>query len=321
MNPIDLLVVGAVVFAAVSGIRAGFIATLYGLVSWIVSLIAAFALLSHVATLIDGLELVPEPASRAIAFVLVLLGAEAVFSLVGRFAIWPMVKVVHAFGPLAALDRLLGIIPSVLRMIVVLAVGLAALVVLPVGNDVRAAIDGSRFGRALVAEMAAIQPYIGELIGAEGGGLFVTRIDADQRAELDLPEGLVLEIDAVAEAQMVELVNEERRARGLVELVIDERLVEVARAHSREMFELGYFSHQSPNTGSPFDRMTNAGIEYQRAGENLAYAQSVAVAHRGLMDSPGHRENILRPEFTRIGVGVIAAGAYGRMFTQLFIRP
>jgi uncharacterized protein YkwD len=87
------------------------------------------------------------------------------------------------------------------------------------------------------------------------------------------------------------------------------------------MFTLKYFSHDSPVTGSPFDRIKGAGIIYSRAGENLAYAQSTAVAHRALMDSPGHRENILRPEFTRIGIGVINAGAFGRMFTQLFLTP
>jgi uncharacterized protein YkwD len=87
------------------------------------------------------------------------------------------------------------------------------------------------------------------------------------------------------------------------------------------MFRLKYFGHQSPANGSPFDRLAAAKITYTRAGENLAYAHSVAVAHRGLMDSPGHRENILRPEFTRVGIGVVSAGSYGRMFTQLFLAP
>ena len=94
-----------------------------------------------------------------------------------------------------------------------------------------------------------------------------------------------------------------------------------AREHSAEMFSLRYFGHISPVSGSPFDRLEAAGIAYSRAGENLAYAQSVAVAHRGLMQSEGHRENILRPEFTRIGIGVISAGPYGRMFTQMFLTP
>jgi uncharacterized protein YkwD len=59
------------------------------------------------------------------------------------------------------------------------------------------------------------------------------------------------------------------------------------------MFKLKYFSHDSPVASSPFDRLKAAGFSYLRAGENLADAQSVSVAHRALMDSPGHRENIL----------------------------
>ncbi len=87
------------------------------------------------------------------------------------------------------------------------------------------------------------------------------------------------------------------------------------------MFKLKYFGHVSPVTGTPFDRLARARITYTRAGENLVYAPSLAIAHRGLMESEGHRENILRPEFRRLGVGVVSAGAYGRMFVQVFLTP
>ena len=87
------------------------------------------------------------------------------------------------------------------------------------------------------------------------------------------------------------------------------------------MFRLKYFGHISPVTGSPFDRLKAAGIEYIRAGENLAYAQSVNIAHQGLMNSEAHRENILKPEYTKLGIGVMSAGLYGRMFAQLFLAP
>ena len=120
---------------------------------------------------------------------------------------------------------------------------------------------------------------------------------------------------------MFDLVNEERVNDGKQPLVWDDALLPIARAHSEEMFKLKYFSHQSPVNGSPFDRLKAAGVTYTRAGENLAYAQSVTIAHRGLMESEGHRENILRPEFTHIAIGVISAGPYGRMFTQMFVTP
>ena len=84
------------------------------------------------------------------------------------------------------------------------------------------------------------------------------------------------------------------------------------------MFEKGYFSHNSPEGKTPFDRIDTAQIQYKAAGENLAYAPSVEVAHEGLMNSPGHKENILRPEFGTLGVGVIDGGINGKMFCQEF---
>ena len=289
--------------------------------SWLLSLLLAFMLLGTASTLVIELSGIPAPAGRAIGFIVVLLAVEGAFALVGRAAVGPLVRIVHSSAPGRVLDRALGVIPSVLRALVVTSIGLAALVVLPVGNDVRNAIDGSRLGRALVSEVAAAQPYLGQLLGNDAGALFVTKVDADRRQELDLPAGLALEPDPQAEAQMLAFVNEERIGAGLQPLTLDQRLVPVARQHSEEMFRLRYFGHQSPVNGSPFDRLEAVGIRYSRAGENLAYAQSVAVAHRGLMASEGHRENILRPEFTRIGIGVVGAGPYGRMFTQVFLTP
>lgn len=321
MNPVDLLVVAVLALGIVGGIRAGFVATLYGLITWLLALVFAFALLSPAAKVVVDLTRMPAPAGRSIAFVIVLLLVEGVFSLIGRVAISPLIRLIHSTSVGRVLDRALGVVPSVLRALLITAIGLAALLVLPVGNDVRNAIDGSRLGRALVSEVAAAQPYLGRLLGGDAGTLFVTKVDADKRQDLDLPPDLAVEPDPQAEAQMIELVNEERVAVGLAPLTLDPRLVPVARQHSEEMFKLRYFGHESPVTGSPFDRLDAAGVRYSRAGENLAYAQSVAVAHRGLMQSEGHRANILRPEFTRIGIGVISAGPYGRMFTQMFITP
>jgi len=101
--------------------------------------------------------------------------------------------------------------------------------------------------------------------------------------------------------------------------VVDARLTQVARQHSEEMLRMGYFAHDSPALGSPFDRMARAGIRYKLAGENLALAPSVERAHVGLMNSPEHRDNILRPEFRKIGIGAVNGGLAGQMFTQDFI--
>ena len=321
MNAVDVLIVAALVLAIVTGIRAGFVATLYGLITWIVAIPVALLLQGPLGALLARIGLAA-PVARTLGFVLVLLLVESAFAAVGAIAVAPFVKRVHTDRVLGPADRALGVIPSMLRTLVIAAVALAAALVLPVGNDVRAAIDGSRIGQVLVEQVAAAQPALGALAGQdEGAPLFVTKLGADQSQKLELPDTLTLVPDPDAEAEMLRLLNAERTSRGLAALELDPRLVPIARQHSEEMFRLKYFGHQSPVSGSPFDRIAAAKIGYSRAGENLAYAQSVAVAHRGLMDSEGHRENMLRPEFTRVGIGVVSAGSYGRMFTQLFLTP
>jgi len=321
MNPIDLLLVAIMVLAAIKGGRAGFVTTTYGLVTWVTALLVALALQGPTAGVLGRIGLA-SPIARAVGFILVLLALETLFTLLGRALIAPLVRTLHRSRAGAAADRLLGVFPAILRVLVIAAIALAAALVLPVGNDVRAAIDGSRIAQVLVAQVSAIQPRLGAFAGEpDGAPLFVTKLGADDTQKLDLPDALTLVPDPEAEQQLFVLVNEERTTRGLAALVWDPRLVPVARAHSEEMFRLKYFSHQSPVAGSPFDRIAAAKIAYRRAGENLAYAHSVAAAHRGLMESPGHRENILHPEYTRIGIGVISAGPYGRMFTQLFLTP
>lgn len=117
---------------------------------------------------------------------------------------------------------------------------------------------------------------------------------------------------------MVDLVNAERSRAGLPALQVDPVLVGLARLKSEDMVAKGYFGHISPTYGSPFAMMDQAGVRYRYAGENLAGAPTVDVAHRALMNSPGHRANILNPHFTHVGIGIARGGPYGYMYTQMF---
>ncbi|MCR3921491.1 MAG: LysM peptidoglycan-binding domain-containing protein [Firmicutes bacterium] len=122
-----------------------------------------------------------------------------------------------------------------------------------------------------------------------------------------------------AEQAMLNLLNAERVERGLKALRVDLALVKQARLKSQDMINLNYFAHQSPTYGSPFDMMKAAGISYRTAGENLAGAPTVERAHTGLMNSSGHRANILNVNYTHIGIGAVSGGPYGMMFTQMFV--
>ena len=121
------------------------------------------------------------------------------------------------------------------------------------------------------------------------------------------------------EQQMVDLVNQERTKNGLSALTVDLEVARVAGIKSQDMADNNYFSHNSPTYGSPFDMLKNFGVSYLQAGENLAGNSTVERAHTALMNSSGHRQNILNADFTHIGIGVKPSDKYGYLFTQMFI--
>ncbi|SHG28739.1 CAP domain-containing protein [Ornithinibacillus halophilus] len=107
------------------------------------------------------------------------------------------------------------------------------------------------------------------------------------------------------EYQLFDLTNASRVIHGLPVLNWDESVRNTARNHSIDMAENNYFSHTNPLGQSPFDRMEEDQIVFRTAGENLAAGQSSSIfAHEGLMNSKGHRDNILNPAFEALAVGV-----------------
>jgi uncharacterized protein YkwD len=112
-------------------------------------------------------------------------------------------------------------------------------------------------------------------------------------------------------------------------LVMNERLRCAARVHSHYMSQTGHFDHVQPQNGSdPFDRIETAGYRFSSAGENIAVGQSSpAEVVAGWLESDGHCENIMSPDFSELGVGfAIGTGtpigsAEAAYWTQAFGRP
>lgn len=119
------------------------------------------------------------------------------------------------------------------------------------------------------------------------------------------------------EQKVLELTNQERAKYGVPALKLDVELSKVARAKSADMKAKGYFDHNSPTYGSPFDMMKQFGITYKSAGENIAMGQRTPEeVVNAWMNSEGHRKNILNASYTNLGVGYVADGNY---WTQMFI--
>lgn len=122
------------------------------------------------------------------------------------------------------------------------------------------------------------------------------------------------------ELEVFRLVNEAREQEGLHPLQLSEKLMVVAEAKSQDMVDHAYFSHISPVYGGMRDLFNAFDVNYRWAGENIATGQRTAEAVMSAwMDSPGHRANILHPNFNQIGVGAVSGGHYGGItWTQSF---
>ncbi|MGB9880873.1 MAG: CAP domain-containing protein [Anaerolineae bacterium] len=113
------------------------------------------------------------------------------------------------------------------------------------------------------------------------------------------------------EKRIVELINAEREKAGLNKLLVDPVLTEVARDRGRDMITRDYYSHYTPEGEGVWDWLGKRGYTYVHVAENLSGGrESPEVYHHGFMNSQGHRDNILRPGLTHVGVGVVRGLAY-----------
>ena len=138
--------------------------------------------------------------------------------------------------------------------------------------------------------------------------------------ELSSNDEVVFQLQEVNDSmqRMLNLVNGERRRRGISELCFNAKLNSAALSHSRDMASNVYFSHTGSDGSRASARITRAGYSWRAYGENIASYGSVDSAHNGLMNSPGHRQNILNSGFRHIGIGIARYNA-GRFRGNLVI--
>ncbi|MDD2282130.1 MAG: CAP domain-containing protein [Eubacteriales bacterium] len=122
------------------------------------------------------------------------------------------------------------------------------------------------------------------------------------------------------EQQMLNLINKDRIAYGLQPLEVDMRLTRLARLKSQDIVDNNYFAHVSPTYGTAFDMFRANGISFLRGGENLSKAGSVQVSHLRLMNSTNHRANLLTPQYTHVGIGIVDNNPSGIVVTEMFIQ-
>ncbi len=321
LNWVDWVVVAVVGAAVVSGIARGFILGLLDILGVLISFgVAVAGYRSAARFILSAFREVPEPVAYVAGFLGLVVVGLAAFGLLVRLLFVFAGPLRFVFKPLTPFNTLLGAIPGLVKGLFYATLLVLPFATLPLVPSVSADIERSELARRLVAVAVNAAPTVETLLGRElnEGLSFLAPPQTREGFPINFTALGRLAVDPDAEVGMLNLVNQERARAGLPPLVMDETLRQVARQHSREMFELGYFGHDSPVTGSPTDRLLRAGVRFRVAGENLAYAPNVRLAHEGLMNSPGHRANILNPQFRRVGIGAVRSELRGMMFTQEF---
>ncbi len=316
MNWVDLLLLGVLALCAFLGWHRGFILGSMDLLAWAASFVLGYLLYPLAADVLSNwfdldVWLLP------VAFLSATLLIRLFCWLIARF----IYRAIPQQVARSSVNRWLGLIPGLVNGLIFAVFIAALLLALPWKDSVIRETRTSRFASELGIQSewankkmapifdAAIRQTMASLSGQENVGPEFVELPFTEQHPAGRPD---------LEAKMLRLVNQERAKEGLPPVVADPALTAIARAHSKDMFARGYFAHKTPEGKDPFDRMDEAKIKFRTAGENLALAQTLDIAHKNLMLSPGHRANIMNPSFGRLGIGVLDGGFYGLMISQEF---
>jgi len=315
MNYIDLILLAIVAFLIWTDYRRGFILSALMLLTWIGSLVIAFLayapLSSFLLRLSPSLNYWAEPLSFLIALIISRLILERLSS--------DIVQQVPLNTHRHMLNKILGVIPGMVNGLIWAALLATMFLLMPL-TKISTETHESKFSEVLVSKVSWLQNELSPVFsGALNRIASKTTIESSNEETIKLPfttKNTKTRPDLAAE--MLVLINKERTQRGLNTLEADPELAAVALQHSGDMLARGYFSHYTPEGLSPFDRINKAKVRFITAGENLALAPNLDQAHTGLMNSAGHRANILNRGFGRVGIGILDAGIRGLMITQNF---
>lgn len=315
-NWVDLTILIVLIYFTADAARKGIWIILLDFASFLASLLISLRAYKFMASLLRSNFSLSNSLANALGFLISAIVLESLIDiLLNKLVRFLPKKLWKVKWP-----NILAIIPGLGEGILVIAFILTLIIGLPIKPQIKDAVSDSKIGSYILNKTSGIEKYVNDIFGGvvqDSLTYLTVEPGADQSVSLNIAREN-LTVDVKAEAEMFALVNEERSKRGVAKLVWDSDIVLVARAHARDMWKRKYFSHYSPEGKDVGARLDEAGRKYTIAGENLALAPTVDTAHRGLMNSEGHRANILESEFHKIGIGVIDNGYYGKMFVQVF---
>lgn len=315
-NWVDLIIILILLFYASEAWRYGFLGILVDFAAFLGSLLLSFRLYKFTAGLIISNFNLPASFANALGFIATAVILEAILGLIFAYLVSLLPERVRK----SKFNKILGLAPALGEGIVLIAFLLTAVTALPVKPDIKKAVSESKIGGIILKETSGVEKAINQVFGgAINDALTYFTVEPGSKSTIQLKNGIDnLTVDHAAETQMFADVNRERTSRGIPALSWSTKIVGVAEAYAMDMWNRHYFSHYNPEGQTVADRFNAAGISYEVVGENLALAPTEQTAMTGLMNSPGHKANILDTQFHTIGIGVVDNGIYGMIFVQEF---
>ncbi|WP_194350000.1 CvpA family protein [Pontibacter beigongshangensis] len=316
INIVDLFFVIVILSGVVAGWRHGFMVGTLDLIRWGISLLIALQLYAGLAGWLGRAMNWSSFWLFPVSFFILTMLASVLIHFLFDLVLTRLPATVHRHK----INRALGLVPGVVTGLVTSIVIALLLLAIPLPDAIATRVQESPIANRLATYTNRLETALGPMFDEIGQRMLTgMTVAPDSQETIDLPFKVTnARPRPDLEEQMLEMLNAERSAHGLQPLVADTSLRHVARQHSIDMFSRGYFSHQSPEGQDAFDRIREARIPFRVAGENLALAPTLPIAHEGLMNSPGHRANILQHRFGRVGIGVMEGGSRRLMITQNF---
>ena len=316
---VDVVIVLILVLAGITGHQRGLIHQIFELVCLLLATVTALLAYGDVGIFVRDWIPLSLSLTNTMAFILIWVVSETVYSLFVRVFILSrlqkefLLQEVNEFG---------GMILGITKTAIVLAVALLLFAGMPLQASIKRTVTDAYIPNFLLMSTGLGQAWMADSLGRDAGdslNVYTSQANAysDKTTNLGFSTTAV-KVSADSEEALLDLINHERVAKSLPPLTMNQKARAVAREYAAKMLADGRFGYVDLQGNTPFMRLRAGNVVFDAAGENLASAPTVQLAHQGLMNSPSHRDNILSPYYHTVGIGVVDAGIYGLMVVEDF---
>lgn len=316
MNYIDFIIIIFLVLFVLESLGKSFYQEFLDLIGFVISFILSLRYFYLPGKILETQFNIPVSFANVLGFIFIWFFIETIIFTIIHFILVKYTQVSKFDFKLKYFTSLIAVIKGfVFISLILILIG-----TFPIQPKVKKAVLDSKIGSFLLSKSQQLEGPLNKVFGGlshDTISFLTIKPKSDETVDLGFTT-IEYKPNNELELKMVELVNSERKKEGLKTLSFNEILRDVGREHSGDMFTKGYFSHYSKDGKTVADRVEEVGFKYLVVGENLAFAPDLNLAHAGLMNSLGHRANILSKDYNKIGIGIQDGGVYGLMVTQVF---